>query len=90
MLLRLILCLLILAGFLYAFINQQNHIVKLRLQIPELQKKVALIEQENKQLQFQIDKFEQPAHLIELRKKPQFSHLKQPLENEIIAIPLPP
>jgi hypothetical protein len=79
-----------LAGFLYAFINEQNHLVKLRLQIPEIQKKVALMEQENTQLQFQIDQFEQPSHLLELRKTPQFSHLKQPVEDEIILVPIPP
>lgn len=86
MLIRLILCVLILAGFLYAFINQQNHIVKLRLQIPQVQKELALIVQENKQLQFHIDQFEQPSHLLHLRKKPQYSHLKQPLEDEVIII----
>jgi len=89
MLIRLILCILILVGFLYAYINQQNQIVKLRLQIPKAQRELSLIKEENTQLQFQIDQFENPAHLIELKKKPQYSHLKQPLEDEIIVIEIP-
>jgi len=88
MLIRLLLCIFVLAGFLYAFINQQNQIVKLRLQIPQVQKELALIEQENTRLQFQIDQFESPTHLMELKKKPQYSHLKQPLEDDIIIVPL--
>jgi len=75
----------ILLFFLYAYINQQNAIVDLRLQIPQIEKELARCNQENTELQFKIDQFENPAALIKLWQKPQWRHLKQPFEDEIIT-----
>ncbi|MEZ5314956.1 MAG: hypothetical protein R3E91_01920 [Chlamydiales bacterium] len=86
---RIFLCILIMGLFLYAFINQQNHITELRLQIPIRNCELQAIEQENVCLQFEIESFENPAHLMELARRPEFSHLKSPLMNEVITIYLP-
>ncbi len=86
---RVFLCILTLGIFLYAFINKQNHITELRLQIPIAARELQAIQQENIRLQFEIDQFENPTHLMELARRPQFSHLKHPLANEIITIPVP-
>jgi hypothetical protein len=60
---------------------------ELKIQLPELEKELAKIQEENKRLQYQIDHFEQPAHLIELAHRPEFSHLKHPVLREILTVP---
>lgn len=86
---RLSLCILILGVFLYAFIEKQNRITELRLQIPASARALQIVQQENVRLQFEVDQFENPAHLMELARSPTFGHLKHPLANEIITIQLP-
>lgn len=86
---RVFLCILTLGVFLYAFINRQNHITELRLQIPVAARELQVIEQENTRLQFELDQFENPVHLMELARRPEFRHLKHPLVNEIITIYVP-
>lgn len=86
---RVCMCILTMGIFLYAFINKQNHITELRLQIPVAARELQVIQQENVRFQFEIDRFENPAHLMELARRPQFSHLKHPLVNEIITIYIP-
>lgn len=72
---------------LYAYIDKQNKITKLRMQIPALVTELESIEQENVRLQFQVDQFESPANLLELAKRPEYRHLRHPLQNEVIEIP---
>ncbi len=86
---RVFLCILTLGSVLYAYINKQNHITELRLQIPVAAKELQVVQQENTRLKFEIDQFENPVHLMELSRLPQYSHLKYPLVNEIITIPVP-
>lgn len=83
---RICFCILIVGILLYAFINKQNQITELRLQIPVASKELEMIQQENTRLQFEVDQFENPNHLMELARQPQFSHLKHPLVNEIIKV----
>lgn len=83
LMIRLFICIVCLGGFLYAFIRQQNTITKLRLQIPMVVREVEVIQQENVRLQFLVDQFEDPLHLMELARQPEFRHLKHPLEKDI-------
>jgi hypothetical protein len=86
---RVFLCIVTLGVFLYAYINKQNHITELRLQIPVVAHELQVTREENIRLQFEIDQFENPIHLMELARCPQFSHLKHLLVNEIITIQVP-
>lgn len=86
---RILLCIIILGSFLYSYINKQNSITELRLQIPIAAKDLQTLQQENTKLRFEIDQFENPHHLMELARQPQFSHLKHPLLNEIMLIEVP-
>ncbi|MFN0065808.1 MAG: hypothetical protein ACKVOH_06195 [Chlamydiales bacterium] len=86
LLLRLFICILIFGSFLYFYINKQNHITELRLQIPAQAKELEHIQQEIVRLQFEVNRFESPDHLMELSRKPEFSHLKHPLMSEIIEV----
>jgi hypothetical protein len=86
---RVLICIVMLGVFLYAYIAKQNTITELRLQIPIAAKELESAIQENTRLQFEIDRFENPQHLMELSTQPQFSHLKHPLLDEILVIEVP-
>lgn len=85
--LRVCICILTLGFFLFAYINKQNGITKLRIDIPNVSKEVELILQENVRLQYEIDQFENPLHLNELARRPEFAHLRYPIVDEILTIP---
>lgn len=86
---RILLCIASVGCFLYAYISKQNSITELRLHIPIASKALQTIQQENTRLQFEIDQFESPQHLMEIARRPQFSHLKHPLLDEIVTIEVP-
>ena len=83
---RFLLCIFFAGLIFYGLIKKQNTLTELRLAIPVLKKQVRLIEQENTRLQYQIDCFESPIHLMELAGKPEFSHLKLPYVEDIMTI----
>lgn len=84
---RLFSCILVLGLCLYYYIEKQNEITELRLAIPALTKELRAIQQENTRMQFEIDRFENPVHLIELARRPEYSHLKHPLVKDVIILP---
>lgn len=76
------------AGFtLYISIGEQNRLMNLRRAIPPIDKEVRALEEENHRLQYMIDRFEDPAHLLELLREPRYGHLRYPLEEEVIVLP---
>lgn len=88
-LLRVLICVALLCFFLYAYIEKQNAITELRLEIPHALQELQVIEQENVRLQYEIDMFENPVHLMELARRPEFSHLKHPKQDDVVTIPIP-
>lgn len=89
LLIRLFLCIMCLGCFLYAYIKEQNVITKLRLQIPVISHQLELAQQENTRLQFEIDQFENPVHLMEILRRPEYGHLKHPLVKDVLTISIP-
>lgn len=59
------------------------------MRVPILSKELQAIEEENVRLRFAVEKFENPLHLMELARKPEFSHLNHPLVTEIIIVDIP-
>lgn len=57
-----------------------------RMRVPILAKELQAIDEENVRLRFAIEKFENPLNLMEIARKPEFSHLKHPLISEIIVV----
>ena len=86
---RLILCIFGACFALYTYIDRQNDLVELRLQHPALAKDVKAIQEENIRLQYEIDRFESPIHLMELSRNPEFSHLKFPYAKDVIMLSEP-
>lgn len=74
-------------GFLlYSYLDKQNEITELRIQIPELAKAIKQISEENARLKYEIEEFENPLHLIELSRNPKYSHLKHPVAGDVITL----
>lgn len=87
LLVRISTCIMGVGILLYSYIDRQNELTELRLKIPQMAKEVKGIQEENIRLQYEIDRFESPIHLMELSRKPEFGHLKYPSFNSIIILP---
>ncbi len=83
-------CIVAVGVLLYALIEKQNELVAVRMEIPVLKKELRHIEEENNRLKYEMEQFESPIHLMELAKKPEFSHLKFPHHSDVVALPKPP
>lgn len=86
MLIRILTCIFAFSIFLFLYLNAQVELTRLRLKVPQIAKEVKTIQEENTRLLYQIDQFESPENLLNLAKRPEFSHLKQPIQSEIIEI----
>ncbi len=84
---RLLICIFIGCATLSFYIEKLNELTELRLQIPLLSKEVKEIQEKNLELSYEISQFESPVFLIQLARKPQFSHLKYPLTTEVVCLP---
>lgn len=87
LLVRLGICLGVFGLCLYSYLNTQNELTHLKIQLPEVEKEIRLIREESRRLAFEVDRFENPAHLIELAHHPEYSHLRHPLLREILTVP---
>lgn len=85
--LKVFICIFITAFTLYAYIDKQNELTELRLVIPALVKKVKNIQEENNQLKYEIECFENPVHLMELLRKPEFGHLHFTFIKDVLVLP---
>jgi hypothetical protein len=86
-LLRLGVCLSVIGFCLYSYLDTQNQLTHLKIRLPDVEKEVKLIQEENQRLAYEIDQFESPAHLVELAHHPEYAHLKHPLIKEILTVP---
>lgn len=89
--LRIFICIIALWITILAYIEKQNDLTELRLAIPNLAKAVKNIEEENVRLEYEIEHFKSPVHLMELSRKPEFGHLKASFfKDEIFLSKEPP
>jgi len=83
---RILACIAIAGITMYAYILKQNELTGLRLMIPTVAKELKAVQEENIRLKYEIDRFESPIHLMELARKPEFSHLKYPYAKDVIKV----
>ena len=88
-LMRLGFCLTVFGFCLYSYLEAQNGLTELKIKLPELEKEIRHVREENRRLTYEIDEFQSPANLIELGTRPEFRHLKHPLLNEVLTVPEP-
>ena len=87
MLIRLGLCVTVFGCCLFSYLEKQNELTQIKIQLPELEKRLGLIQEESRRLRYEVDQFENPTSLIELVRRPEFGHLKHPLLREILTVP---
>ena len=87
MLIRVAICVTVLGILLFFYLERQNELTQLKIQLPQLEKEIAKLREESKRLRYEVDQFENPSHLIELAHRPEFGHLKYPLLKEILTVP---
>jgi len=83
---RLLVCIGVLGLLLYSYVDMQNAVTERRLKIPVLSKEIADLTAANTHLQYAIDLFESPEHLMQLACHSEYSHLKQPMLKEILTM----
>ncbi len=83
---RVLITIIFLSTLLYSYINIHNETIELRMEIPVLNKEVKELKARTTKMKYEIEKFESPAHLIELSGKPEFGHLKHPYIDDIILL----
>lgn len=85
--LRFVFCIFVAGLTLYLYIDRHNKLTELRIVIPQVSREVNMIREENTRLRYEIERFESPIHLMELLRKPEFSHLRYPYLNEVVVVP---
>ena len=83
---RIFVCVLFFGFCLYSYLDLQNEITQLRIQIPALMGEVRRMEEENTHFQYKIERFESPENLLNLAKSAAYSHLKFPICSEVISM----
>lgn len=83
-------CILILSVTLFFYIEKRNRLTALRIEIPRLTKELNEEKEENIRLALELERFENPLHLMELARDPHFGHLKNPYLDDILIVQLPP
>jgi hypothetical protein len=86
---KLSLCILGAGILLFSYVEKQNELTELRLAIPALAKRVKAVQEENTRLTYELEKFEDPVHLMQLMQQPEFSHLKFPYLDEQLMLRRP-
>jgi len=86
LLIRLLLCIFILGIFLYTYIDKQNDLTELKMEIPKLTESLHFLEEENAHLSLEIERIESPAKLIKLLRQKEYSHLRYPYVDEVVVV----
>jgi hypothetical protein len=73
-------------ALLYSYVDKQNEVTRLRLEIPVLAKEIKEIKEQNTRLHYEIEIFESPQRLMELARHSEFGHLKHPMLKEVITM----
>lgn len=83
---RVLVCITFFGLLLYSYVDKQNDVTRLRLEIPQLAKEIKDLREENTRLQYEIDLFESPQNLIQLASHSEFAHLKHPMVKDIVTM----
>jgi cell division protein FtsL len=84
--LQVFLCLMLFSICWFSYLEKQNELTELRIYVPKLVKEIKYIQEENTRLKYQIEQFENPERLMKMASETRFSHLKHPLNKEILVL----
>ncbi len=71
---------------LYFYVEKQNYMTCLRIALPQVEQEILQIKEENSRLQYEVDQFENPSHLMDMARSVDYSHLKHPFVHEILTL----
>jgi len=74
----------LLGFFTYSYLDRQNDCTRLKIQIPQMSQEIADVREKNRAIQYQIECFERPGHLLEIASV--YPHLKFPFMEEILIL----
>ena len=83
---RLLGCVLLFGGTLTLFLEQNNRLTKLRMELPHLQQELATGRDREQVLQVELERQESPDKLLEWARRPEFSHLEYPVRDEVVDL----
>ena len=83
---QLLICLAAAAAVTYNIVDRENELTALRRQLPQIERELRRLNEENRHLQYDVDRFATPLHLMELAEKPEFGHLHFPYSNDVVII----
>ena len=86
LLIQLFCCICLFGVFMYLYLDRQNELTHLRIQIPKVTEENHLLCEEVARLQYLIDRFEDPQHLMELATLPEYKHLKHPYFHNVLTV----
>ncbi len=86
LLIRIFFCIFLFGFFLYLFIDHQNDLTQLRKELPLAERELQRVEEDNMALQYNIEQFESPQHLLELAQLPEFQHLHYPYADDVKVV----
>ncbi|MDE3056204.1 MAG: hypothetical protein KGI80_05920 [Verrucomicrobiota bacterium] len=71
---------------LYSYLGVQNRLTELKIRLPELEREILLLGEENQKLAYEAKECSTPARLIEKASLPEFAHLRHPLLQEVVTV----
>jgi hypothetical protein len=83
---RMSVIILVFAFSFYFYIEKQNELTKLKIELPKKTVELTHIKEEIKELQYALEQLESPSRLMELSTSKQFSHLKYPFLKDILNV----
>lgn len=84
---KLFICLFTFAICLYSFIEKQNQLTSLKIELPKVAKEIDDLKDEIQKIQYEVGLFENPAYLMQLVRQPEFGHLKHPFVEDVLNMP---
>lgn len=86
-LIKILICLFAFAFSFYSYVEKQNKVTSLKIEIPKIAKEIQDLRVEIKKIEYEVDKFENPAYLMQLLRQPEYAHLKHPFVHDVLNIP---
>lgn len=85
-LVKIFICIFCFGVSLYIYLDKLNSQSELKVQVPQIAKEIELIEQDLVNLNYQIESFKNPTHLLNLALRPEFGHLKFSRQSDVMLI----
>ncbi|HEU64769.1 MAG TPA: hypothetical protein ENH96_05230 [Chlamydiae bacterium] len=84
---KILICLSTFGMCLFSYIEKQNELTSLKIEVPKIAKQVKNLDEEIRKIQYEVEMFENPAYLMQLVRKPEFGHLKHPFVEDVLTVP---